>query len=186
MACFEYFTTVNSKSPKHISLCGKQPEVSEYLQPEVAENQDIYNWKHQKIYNLKYQKIHKPQVPVYLQPEVPVYFQPEVPVYLQPEVVRDVHLCAGIYTRNRFESSRWVGKVEMRDNVVMLRHCSCHIVCPSLPSPCLPHPGARPSSSHQLLLTRTQLPQFVPFRGDLLTPVQCIRTHGLPLPKSFV
>ena len=44
-----------------------------------------------------------------------------------------------------------------------------------------PHPRARPSSSHQLL-TRTQLPQFVPFRGDLLTSVQCIRTHRLSLP----
>ena len=98
---------------------------------------------------------------------------------------RDVHWCTGTCTRNRFESSRWEAKVAMRVNVGMLRHCSCHIVCPSLPPLCLPHPRARLSSSHQLLLTRTQLPQFVPFRDDLLTPVQCIRTQRLPSPSPL-
>ena len=142
MACYKYFMTDNSKSPKHINLCGEQPEVSGNLQPEV-------------------------------------------PVYLQPEVVGDVHWCTGTCTRNRFESSRWEAKVAMRVNVGMLRHCSCHIVCPSLPPLCLPHPRARLSSSHQLLLTRTQLPQFVPFRDDLLTPVQCIRTQRLPSPSPL-
>ena len=43
MACYKYFMADNSKSPKHINLCGEQPEVSGNLQPEV---------------------------PVYLQPEV--------------------------------------------------------------------------------------------------------------------
>ena len=37
----------------------------------------------------------------------------------------------------------------------------------------------RPSSCHQLF-TRTQLPQFCPFRAYLFTPVQSIRTHCLP------
>ena len=159
MACYKYLMTDNSESPKHINLCGEQPEVSGNLQPEVQ---------------------------VYLQPEVLGYLQAKVPGYLQAEVVGDVHWCTGNCTRNRFESSRWEAKVAMRVNVGMLRHCSCHIVCPPPPPLCLPHPQARPSSSHQLLLTRTQLPQFVPFRGDLFTPVQCIRTHGLPLPKSLV